>query len=301
MKQEQNAISNFVLYGAESNAPHDDMVHYEPISLRASLFDFEIKPHVHRALIQVLYITHGGGETSIDGRTWTFQAPCLIAVPAQSVHNFHFANDIEGHVVTAAQPALESVIMALAPDLLEFVRTPAVLSGILNLDKGTPLETVFQSIRQETLVDARWQLAAGAARMIALFVKVGRLSESAKLAANPEQRTLADRIEKFRALLDKHCRERRAVGEYAKDMGVTTGQLSRICHAAFGTSAIEAIDARSIHEAKRLLGYSTMSVKQIANELGFQDEAYFGRFFRKQVGERPTEYRSTAQERFLLG
>lgn len=54
------------------------------------------------------------------------------------------------------------------------------------------------------------------------------------------------------------------------------------------------IDARSIHEAKRLLGYSTMSVKQVALELGFQDEAYFSRFFRKNTGLRPTEYRAEA-------
>ena len=110
---------------------------------------------------------------------------------------------------------------------------------------------------------------------------------------------MAGRLERFRALLDRNCRERRPVASYADEMGVTSGQLSRICRAAFGSSAIEAIDARSIHEAKRLLGYSTLSVKQIASELGFQDEAYFGRFFRKQTGLRPTEYRAAAHDRSL--
>ena len=106
---------------------------------------------------------------------------------------------------------------------------------------------------------------------------------------------MAARIERFRALLDERCRTRRPVASYAEAMGITTGQLTRICREAFGVSAIEAIDARSIHEAKRLLGYSTLGVKQIASELGFEDEAYFGRFFRKQTGLRPTEYRAKAQ------
>jgi AraC family transcriptional regulator, transcriptional activator of pobA len=208
-------------------------------------------------------------------------------------------SDIDGHVITAAQSALESLAMTAAPELLEFIRTPTVLSIDPGTERGTPLDTLFQSIGHEAESHERWQFTAGAALTIALFVKIGRLSESARLSASSEQRTMAGRIERFRALLDRHCRERRPVASYADDMGVSTGQLSRICRAAFGVSAIEAIDARSIHEAKRLLGYSTLSVKQIASELGFQDEAYFGRFFRKQTGLRPTEYRLAAHDRSL--
>lgn len=297
--QRRRTVLHFALYGAEAGQSWVDMVHYEPIPLRAGRFDFDIKPHVHDALIQVLYITAGGGETFIDGRTWTVEAPCLIVVPAHSVHGFHFRSDIDGHVITAAQPALESLAMTAAPDLLEFMRTPTVLSVDPDVERGTPLDTLFQSIGHEAESHERWQFTAGAALTITLFVKIGRLSESARLSASSEQRTMAARIERFRALLDRHCRERRPVASYADAMGVTTGQLSRICRATFGVSAIEAIDARSIHEAKRLLGYSNLSVKQIASELGFQDEAYFGRFFRKQTGLRPTEYRSAAHDRSL--
>jgi AraC family transcriptional regulator, transcriptional activator of pobA len=49
-------------------------------------------------------------------------------------------------------------------------------------------------------------------------------------------------------------------------------------------SALEAIDGRAVYEAKRELAYSTLSIKQIAAELGFHDEAYFGRVFKKQTG-----------------
>ena len=65
-------------------------------------------------------------------------------------------------------------------------------------------------------------------------------------------------------------------------------------------SALEAIDARAVHEAKRELAYSTLSVKQIAAALGFRDEAYFGRFFRKQTGLRPTEFRERARNRLAV-
>ncbi|OUL88952.1 helix-turn-helix domain-containing protein [Paraburkholderia hospita] len=297
--QRRRTVLHFSLYGAEADQSWVDMVHHERIPMRAGRFDFDIKPHVHDALIQVLYVTAGGGETFIDGKSWAVEAPCLVVVPARSVHGFHFRRDVDGHVITAAQSALESLAMAAAPELLEFIRAPTVLSVDPEVERGTSLDNLFESIGHEAESHERWQFTAGAALTIALFVKIGRLSESARLSTSSEQRTMAGRIERFRALLDRHCRERRPVASYADEMGVSTGQLSRICRATFGVSAIEAIDARSIHEAKRLLGYSTLSVKQIASELGFQDEAYFGRFFRKQTGLRPTEYRSAAHDRSL--
>ena len=61
-------------------------------------------------------------------------------------------------------------------------------------------------------------------------------------------------------------------------------------------STLDAINARVVHEAQRELVYSSLSVKQIAAELGFDDEAYFGRFFRKQTGFRPTDFRAQARE-----
>lgn len=163
--------------------------------------------------------------------------------------------------------------------------------------RGAPLEALFDAIGREAEHPERWQYAAGLALTIALFVQIARQSEQARLAGNPARAALVARIERFRLLLDERCRTRQPVASYADAMGISAGQLTRICREAFGISAIEAIDRRAVHEARRLLVYSTLSVKQIARELGFRDEAYFGRFFRKQTGLRPTEYRHQEQGR----
>ncbi len=293
----RRTVPNFALYGAAAEHAWVDMVHYERIPVRSSLFDFDIGPHFHASLIQTLYVTRGGGETFIDGKTWAVEAPCLIVAPARSVHGFRFRKDVDGHVITAAQSAVESVAMTAAPELLSFIRAPAVLAVDPESRRGAPLEPLFEAIGREAEGHERWQFAMGLALTNALFAQIARLSENARLSANPARTGMAARIERFRALLDERCRTRRPVSNYADALGITAGQLTRLCHEAFGLSAIEAIDARSIHEAKRLLEYSTLSVKQIASELGFRDEAYFGRFFRKQTGLRPTEYRTKAHGR----
>lgn len=296
----RRALPNYALYGADAGQSAVDIVHHERIPSRASRFGFDIKPHFHDALIQLLYITRGGGDTSIDGRVWCFTAPCLLVIPARSVHGFCFHEDVDGHVITTAQSAIESVAMTAAPDLLTVVRAPAVLALEATPSSETSLTLLFDAIGREAEHPERWQYTAGLALTLALLVQVARLSEKAQLAQNPARAAVVARIERFRALLDARCRTRQPVASYADAMGISAGQLTRICREAFGISAIEAIDRRAIHEAKRLLGYSSFSIKQIARELGFRDEAYFGRFFRKQTGLRPTEYRQQEQGRLRL-
>jgi AraC family transcriptional activator of pobA len=61
-----------------------------------------------------------------------------------------------------------------------------------------------------------------------------------------------------------------------------------------GHSSLEVINARIVHEAQRELVYTRSSIKQVADHLGFVDEAYFTRFFRKHGGLTPREFRARA-------
>ena len=103
------SVPNFALYGDAAKPSWVDMVHYERIPVRSAMFHWDIAPHFHDALIQVLYLTAGGGETFMDDRKWALKTPCLIVAPARAVHGFRFSQDCDGPVVTAAQRPLESL------------------------------------------------------------------------------------------------------------------------------------------------------------------------------------------------
>ena len=81
-------------------------------------------------------------------------------------------------------------------------------------------------------------------------------------------------------------------------MGLTAGQLSRICREVLGISALDVINARLVHEAQRELVYTASSVKLLASELGFDDDAYFSRFFKRHTGLSPSEFRAQALAQF---
>lgn len=298
------SVPRFALYGTDSAPAWADLVNLERIPIRSSKYNWEIDPHVHEGLLQVLYIVtgSGGGEALIDGRRWPLQPPCLVLIPSGAVHGFHFRNDIDGPVITAAQRPLESLMAAIAPELLAHIRTPKVLP----VDPGSPyaesLMPLFDAIEREARYAAPGQVVAGMSLLSALFVQVARLSDSAAAATGDDPRSRqAGQVEHFRTLVNEQFHLHRGVADYARQLGVTAGHLGRLCRETLGMSPLDVVNARIVHEAQRELVYSTLSVKQVAAELGYEDEAYFGRFFKKHTGQRPTEFREMARRQMANG
>ena len=304
------SIPRFALYGTQAQPDWIDLVHFERIPDRARLFDWEISPHLHDALIQVLVPRKGGGSVLIDGTAWALKPPCVVVVPARCVHGFRFTPGTDGAVVTAAQRPLEAVAKAIAPELLETIRRPAVIRVDPKGRHAKALRPLVDAIEREAATHAPGQAAAGVSLLMALFVQIARLGEGGAgdsggagdgtKGGKAARARLDDRVLRFQALLDAQFRARRAVGHYAQALGVTAGQLTRLCREGLGLSTLAAINARVVHEAQRELAYSSLSIKQIAAELGFDDDAYFGRFFKKQTGHRPTEFRALARRRLAL-
>jgi len=295
------SIPNYALYGDQAQSGWRDMVHFERIHERSSLHHFNIEPHFHEGLLQLLYITSGSGKASIDGANWSVSTQTLIVVPARCVqHAWQFTSDIDGPVVTAAQRPLESIAAVTAPELLQYIRHPVVLrvpDAVRCVDTLMPL---FDAIAREMRMHASGEMTAGTALLLAVFVQIARLAASmhASTGIHAAQKVArsrkAEQVGRFRALVDQHFRKHLPVEHYAAELGLTAGHLSRLCREILGRSSHDVIKARIVHEAKRELVYSILSVKQIAHLLGFADDAYFGRFFRKQTGHTPTQFRQAA-------
>jgi AraC family transcriptional activator of pobA len=103
-------------------------------------------------------------------------------------------------------------------------------------------------------------------------------------------------VDRFRKLIDEHFRENLALQDYASMMAVSLVQLRAACASASEQSPTKMIHARIITEAKRNLIFGDMSVEQIAFGLGFADAAYFTRFFRREVGQAPSQFRVAVRQ-----
>ncbi|WP_232234298.1 helix-turn-helix domain-containing protein [Myroides sp. ZB35] len=81
------------------------------------------------------------------------------------------------------------------------------------------------------------------------------------------------------------------VGDYAALLNVTTNVLNKRITEGCGISPSCVIVNRLILQAKRLLAYSDLSVKEIAFSLGYEDVSYFNRYFKIQTSYTPLTFR----------
>ncbi len=288
------SIPNYDLYGDQALPGWSNSFNFEWIPERSAPYNWEIQPHVHDAFVQLLYLTEGGVEAQLNNARHAVKAPCLLVVPARTVHGFHFSTDVQGPVITATQKPLESLAGVVMPELLAVIRTPAVLRMDESTRHADALMPLFLAVEREYHTHAAGQVAAGMSLLTALLVQVARIQNSLQTATPSITSRKAALVERFRALVDARFRSRLTVEACAGELGLTAGQLTRVCREVMGASSLDVINARIIHEAQRDLVYTSTTVKQLAASLGFEDEAYFSRFFRKQTGQTPKAFRAGA-------
>lgn len=276
----------FKLYGEERAWPTPDLIHCESIAERSRLHGWEIRAHLHSDLLQVLYIQSGHAEVEIDGQVRVLEQAAVQVVPALCVHAFRFSEDIQGHVLTLAQPLVEHLGVALEhPPLSQAACYPAVgHEGRLDMLFAT---LAHEYGRQETGRELMLQ-----SLISALLVWLARQA----LADERAQALLSDRgrnhLRRFQALIELHYREHRPLDWYASQLGLSVAHLNNLCRRLAGHSGLQLLHQRLLLEAKRNLVYTSMTIAQVADSLGFSEAAYFSRFFRRGTGCTPKDFRS---------
>ncbi len=93
--------------------------------------------------------------------------------------------------------------------------------------------------------------------------------------------------------INKYYRSKHAPSDYADLLNTSRSNLAKLVKDAFNKTLSDLIAQRVLREAKRELYLTAKSIKEIAYELGFEDEYYFSRFFKKQTSISPSKYRKT--------
>ncbi|MCT2563395.1 AraC family transcriptional regulator [Chryseobacterium herbae] len=116
--------------------------------------------------------------------------------------------------------------------------------------------------------------------------KSGRMEEKISSGRLPNKNAT-----EFQKLLELHFKDEKELSFYSEKLNITNSTLSKAVKKEFDKSPSKLINERITLEAKRLLHLTYRSVKEIASDLGFSDEFYFSRYFKKSVGCSPKKYR----------
>jgi AraC family transcriptional activator of pobA len=275
----------FKLYGETSAWPTPDLIHCESIPDRSKLHGWEIKPHRHSDLVQLLYVQAGEATLKVEDMINHVDSPSLQVVPALSVHTFKFSQDIRGHVLSLAQPLAEQLDASFNIPVLTKAACYPMAHGSLYLD------TLFSAITQEYS-----QQQAGRDPMLHSLITVLLIWLSRRnLELSLPDSLLPDRgreyLQVFTRTLELRFRQHLPIEHYAVELGITAAHLNALCRRLSGQSALQMIHQRLLLEAKRDLIYTSMTINQVSDRLGFSEPAYFSRFFKRGTGQSPKQFR----------
>lgn len=107
-----------------------------------------------------------------------------------------------------------------------------------------------------------------------------------------EQAIGLDFFRKFTLLVDAHYKEKHTVADYADVLAMAPKTVTHKFKRLNLPQPNEIIKNRIILEAKRLLVHTSMTAKEIAHDLGYEDPAYFSRQFMVKTGESPSSFRN---------
>jgi AraC family transcriptional activator of pobA len=297
VRSAQLKIPSFSLYGeAPAAASCSNGVHIEDIQSRSRKYLWKIGAHRHTLLSQCIWVSEGPAAAVLDERRSDLSGPSVIIVPAGTVHGFRFGADTLGHVLTVdlarvlgtAGSGHQAPIEALfsSPRAVDFRADPRLAARVRQL-----LERLESELRQPDSAAApigSW-LACSVLWILALAIATHG-------AGGPLGSHDADRLRRFRHLIESHYLKHWPVERYARQLALSDTSLNRLCRRLAGSTAFDLIQERLASEARRRLVHAAGSVSGIAAELGFKDPAYFSRFFRRHSGVSPNEFRRRGRD-----
>jgi len=236
----------------------------------------------------IIALQKGTGTHEIDFITYEVSDNSIFIMRPGQVHQLQLSADAAGYIIefnTAfyhSKDKLSTQRLRKASNKnyckLEITRFEKLLDTVTNIfQEYTGREEGYQDVIR--------------ANLDIFFIEFVRQSPNPKGPSTNVNSYTQDRIEEFSELLQMHITSCKQVSQYTALMNLSPYQLNEITKATIGKTASVMINEHIILEAKRNLLATTNQIKEIADQLGYEDVSYFIRFFKKQTGYSPEAFR----------
>ena len=257
---------------------------------------FSVKyPHRHD-FFEVLFLQKGSGYHVIDGNKYEIKPPSVFFMSPGQAHKLELSQDIEGYIfIFTADFYLLNRINQNSLIEFPFFYTIHQDNPPLLLSKESDirfLETLFRQGIAE--IDQPGDHIPDMMRSILdliLTTCAARYPVNENLLNKGKGQIL---VKKFFHLIEENNQKNLSLSDYAGLIGVTANHLTQTVKVLTGKTSLQIIKAKQLLEIKRLLVHTNLNVSEIANQLNFEDQSYFSKFFKRESGLTPLQYRSEA-------
>jgi AraC-like DNA-binding protein/mannose-6-phosphate isomerase-like protein (cupin superfamily) len=252
-------------------------------------------PHRHD-FFEVLYLLKGSGFHVIDGNKYEIKPPCVFFMSPGQAHKLELSNDIEGYIFIFTSD-FYLLNRSNQNSLIEFpfFYTLHQDNPPLQLDNKKDiefLESLFlQSISEvKNPGDYFLELLRSILDLI-LNTCASRYQLSESTLNKGKGQIL---VKRFFHLVEENNHKNLSLSDYAEMIGITPNHLTQTVKSLTGKTSSQIIKSKQLLEIKRLLVHTNLNISEIANQLKFEDQSYFTKFFKRETGTTPLQYRANA-------
>ncbi len=284
-------IPSYFLYGEAPRRLTGPLLHVESIEARSARHHWKIEPHLHQALHQLLFVMRGRGVVQAEGARTLFRPPALMLMPAGWVHGFEFEPGTTGYVLSISVELLHDIARR-EPELGALFCAPATLEFGAKALRATDLARTLRMLAREVGCSSPGHDLALQGWLEVLLANVLRLARQRPNAGDRISGQRRQLVARFSERVERHYQKSEPLTTYISALNVSESRLRNACVALTGRTPVQLVHARVLLEAKRQLLYTDEPVRRIAYALGFEDAAYFTRFFSRLAGLSPRAFRT---------
>jgi AraC-like DNA-binding protein len=248
---------------------------------------FATNAHKHDFYLIVLF-TKGHGTHEIDFNKYAIKSGAVFMMTPGQMHNWNLSKDIDGYVFFHTKNFYDKSYANSGINNYPFfqsIHQPPVV--YVNKECTKLLSEKFEGLIREHEGHKPFKYEKIHCLINLIYIELSR-HYLPKVQNKHESYLLKTRtLEQF---IDTHFKSKKYPHEYASLMNISEKHLNRISKECLNKTTTELIAERVILEAKRLLIHSQQNVSQISAELGYDNNSYFSRFFKKHAGQTPVEF-----------
>lgn len=256
------------------------------LTFKISRFKEQIKkttPHKHDEYYELIFLEQGEGFHTIEAEKYVIAVPDFFFLKPGQLHYWQFTSIPKGYVLLLKENEFdlikESILVELFKKLSAKTRT--------RLDAWEPYSYLLLGIEEEYKNSTVYSKEIIHGLIKVLIGKILQLNKTLAGSTAPTQTP----FDRFQNVLIKECPHWRKVYQYADALNMTPQNLNAICRKQSGLSASEWITRQVMLEAKRYILHTTNTINEIAEVLSFSDTSNFVKFFRKNEGVTPQQFR----------
>ena len=243
-------------------------------------------PFSHRHFFYAIYWIHeGSGTHFIDFKEYEVKPDRIFFIRPEQIH---FLQGDAGMKYSALQFTTDFMDTSFSSTQNRI----AVCKDLTENEKKR-IKLLFGQLHAESVSSLANSMAIIQSEVNTLLLELERIS----LLSNAFP-AIPNLLQEYKELIEHEFINDRQVRNYAKRLGVSSNYLNVLTQKHLGKSALEMINERVTLEMKRLLLRTDYDISEIAYKLGFNELSYFSRFFRRNTGMSPHEFRTVMNKMY---